>query len=172
MLDEAREASREQRTPVLPLRDPAFLATAEFVGWMNLVARDAAMTVYHFGSTLDALKGNVGKAQSLAAVNSEALKIAWKRFESSFPFHEVFRHAVGHLADNMRTPEKLADMWPEQGPLLVGTLGPGAAYIMRQKDNKGRDREMILTVTDDTLAKLQSIKRQTWEAFRPVSIWQ
>lgn len=140
--------------------------------WMGVAARDAVMNVYHFGSTLKSIRSNAGKAESWRGkFDSARLKGAVARFDDRFPFHAVQRHALAHMADNMRTPEAVQDMWPENGPLMLGVM-TGRTYGFNQKDDKGRDHEMRLDVTADTLNDLNEIKQEAWEAFRELSVWK
>lgn len=134
----------------------------QVMDWERIAARDAVMTVYHFGVTVMAIRSNIGKAPSLKRVDHKLMRGAWKRFLRAFPFYEEHRHAVAHLADDMRTIEKLEALIPEDGAIQTGNLD-GRTYIMNYK--KGR---MALSVTAETATELQSIMYEVWGAFRPM----
>lgn len=137
----------------------------ETTGWMEIAGGHSVMTVYHFGVTLRYLKTGAGKAPSLRIIDSDALKRAWNRFLRSFPDWEDLRHAVGHLADDVRTPEKVRELFPPDAPLIVGLMGGGFGVNYRGKT-------MILAATNATALELEAIMTEAWEAFRPASVWQ
>jgi hypothetical protein len=135
---------------------------ANTVHWVHVAARDAVMTVYHFGVTLDALRQNARRAPSLKGVDGVLLKSAWKHFLKRFPHYERHRHAVSHVADDMRTHEKLEALTPDDGNIIAGQI-IGREYIVRY-----RGRDMRLAVTSETHDELEAIMTEAWDAFRPI----
>lgn len=83
--------------------DPSRL---DFGQWSFIAARSAVMEIYHFGITMDSIRGQIGLCKSLMPlVNTGLLKEAKKQFQKRFPRAERMRHAVGHIAEMMSSPE-------------------------------------------------------------------
>jgi len=77
-----------------------------YAEWCRMAARDAAMAVFHFAKTLDALKQSVGRSSTLSnAINHEKFRTARRRFRNDFKDFDAVRHAVAH-AGEMRNNQK------------------------------------------------------------------
>jgi hypothetical protein len=69
----------------------------EFGAWKRIAARDAAMTIYHFSITLEAIQ--FGKNSALGAkVDHSLIRRSRKEFKEYFPNAKTMRDAVGHYA--------------------------------------------------------------------------
>ena len=133
-------------------------------GWMHIAARDAVMTVYHFGSTLEALRRNTGKAASMRKLDAKRMKAAWKRFRDVFPAFEALRHAVAHMADEISTMEKRHEITPANG-IFIGAALSGHTYFL-----PGKDKALGLRITDESAIELEAVLMEVWAAFEPVSL--
>jgi hypothetical protein len=68
--------------------------------WSGMAGPDAAITVFHFGKTLAAIRSGLSGLPSVKGkVNHSKLRAAAKRFRQEFPDFEQIRHAVGHRAE-------------------------------------------------------------------------
>jgi hypothetical protein len=75
-------------------------ATDTLSGWQSIAARDGAMTIYHFGCTVEAIKASLPRCPTLnAGVDHSNLRMARKLFESHFPGYKDIRHVVAHTAE-------------------------------------------------------------------------
>jgi hypothetical protein len=73
-------------------------------GWQSMAGRDGALSLYHFGSAIEGLKGSLRPCPALnAKVDNQQLRMAGKIFESAFPGYVAIRHAVAHVADFSQT---------------------------------------------------------------------
>ena len=82
-----------------------------YLRWKQIAARDAAMTIYHIGRAISAIRTkNLPLCPTLGALTDHAaLREADRRFERAFPHYELIRHAIGHAAEIMATPAKTAE---------------------------------------------------------------
>jgi hypothetical protein len=82
-----------------------------FVGWRELAARDGATTVYHIGCAIAAVRTKtLPLCPTLNALTDHpALRAAERQFHRAFPNTDMIRHAVGHAAEILATPEKAAE---------------------------------------------------------------
>jgi hypothetical protein len=81
------------------------LATDTLSGWQKMAARDGALTIYHFGKTIDAIWQSLPSCPALMTlVNESALRQASKEFRTNFPRYEAIRHVIGHTAEFSATP--------------------------------------------------------------------
>ena len=138
----------------------------ERMGWMHIACRDAVLTVYHFGVTLDTIRRNAGRCCSLRGTyDAERIKDALSCFRAAFPHYEKFRHAIGHLADDVSSVEKAAEYRSRSaetsGLTIVGDLS-GRLYTFGV-----RDTLMQLLVATSTSQILEAILLDVWESFRP-----
>lgn len=68
--------------------------------WKFMAARDGAMTVFHFGKTLQAINDQVFPCGPiLSLINENALRQAAKQFGKDHPRFEAVRHSIAHLAE-------------------------------------------------------------------------
>ena len=78
-------------------------------GWVVIAARDGAMSIYHFGCTMDGLVETMGKAPGLRTKYGRPLKLVRKQFEEAFPSFFKVRHAIAHSAERNKSPEKIEE---------------------------------------------------------------
>lgn len=77
--------------------------------WMLVAARDGAMSIYHFGKSLEAIRAGFGRCPTYRkAVEHTKLKQGSKDFEAAFPGFIKLRHAIAHNAELGETKEKAA----------------------------------------------------------------
>ncbi len=73
--------------------------------WRIIAAKDGALTLYHFGETVDAIRGGMRNCPVLRSlVDTKKLKEADKQFESDFPNYVKLRHAVAHQTVVAKAP--------------------------------------------------------------------
>ncbi len=142
-----------------PLVGPDF--GVEPADWCGIAARDAAMSVYHFGETRRAISSSLGKCPSLnAQVDAEKLRAARKAFDREFPDAVQLRHAIGHLAEQLSTPQKMAKL-KRAGEFLIWESQVGGSLSMASP----KGRQVRLNVDEQTLDRLQTILVTICEAF-------
>jgi hypothetical protein len=129
--------------------------------WIGLATRDAALSVYHFSVTLRAIRSGLGRCPTLKAmVDVEKLREASKAFNRQFPDAVLLRHAVSHLAEQLSTPEKFAEL-RRPGEFLHWETNVGGYFTMASP----RGRQVKLDVHKRTLAELRTVLVMTCEAF-------
>ena len=92
--------------------------------WMAMAARDGAITIYHFGNTIEAIRQSLPHCPTLnAKVNHSILRGASRYFRHEFPRYEAIRHVVTHAADFQATPNLRAQHSHKGGPIRSGRGG-------------------------------------------------
>ena len=92
------------------------LATDTLSAWQAIAARDGALTIYHFGNTIEAVRKSLHACPTLdRLVDHARLKHASAEFRKEFPRYEAIRHVVGHAADFAASPKK-KDTHSVKGP--------------------------------------------------------
>ncbi len=142
-------------------------------GWPVVAARDGAMSIYHFGRTLDGLDETLAKAPNLAAKVDLALrKSARRTFKSAFRDFIGARHAVAHSGDKARTETQqgqhaLMRSWANE---QVSFRGPGDVVLIdvlnqRQYSNTWEGRVVSYKISIDSLRKLAEVRDEIYRAF-------
>jgi hypothetical protein len=131
------------------------------VGWRGIAARDAAMTVYHFGATLTAIVQGVRKCPTILSLcDIPTLNFSQPHFRKRFSRWDGVRQAIGHSADLLITPEILAKH-ASHGQTIHEVV-------------EGRD--LIITfkwkiirfgISHDSLEALHRVLTSVYNAFRP-----
>jgi hypothetical protein len=104
-----------------------------YLQWQLIAARDAPMTIYHFGTALAALRRQVGRYPTLCAVvDTDKLKKAHGTFSHNFPRAERIRHAIGHTAETRDSMEE-ANKHKISGISASCSLGKNQALWMTFK---------------------------------------
>lgn len=133
----------------------------EPAGWMGIAVRDAVFSVYHFGKIRGAFSVNLRNCPSLQArVDLGKFRYARKAFAHDFPDTALLRNAVGHLGEQLSTPEKTAEL-QRPGEFLVWEEQVGGYFSMASR----KGRQVRLNVDEQSLAKLQTILAAICEAF-------
>ncbi len=129
--------------------------------WMGIAVRDAAISIYHFSETLRAFSANLRKCPTLQArVDAGKLRRARKALAREFPDIVLLRNAVGHLAEQLSTPEKVAEL-QRPNEFLVWEEQVGGYFSMASR----KGRQVRLNVDEQSLAKLQAILAAICVAF-------
>jgi hypothetical protein len=90
--------------------------------WNGMAGRDAAMTVFHFGKTLAAIRTGLNDISSMKGdVEHTRLRAAAKRFRLDFPNFEKARHGVGHRAETTASVSSLQEH-SANGVFIFGAL--------------------------------------------------
>lgn len=139
---------------------------AAMANWMDISANHAALTVYHFQSTLRSIRDQIQYAPTLAAkVDSRKIEAAYNRFPLEFPVWKEVRDWVGHFADKMFKPADIENNLTPDGLLFHGTL-IGRSLVFTRKG------EFIqLDVTEENRQRLRAVKNDAYSAFQKASLW-
>ena len=148
-----------------------------YISWMMIAARDGAMTIYHFGKTIDGIRQSLGLCPTLRGlVSRPSLKTAGKLFARHFPSFEKLRHGVAHAGEQSST------LRARRKHALRGDYA-GSGFKIRESSgtllgNNLQDRLFttshegtVLTyeISQATLAKLIEVKDAFRAAFAPAS---
>jgi hypothetical protein len=139
---------------------PKMNRRAQLSRWMQISARDAVLTTYHYRSALFSIRENLKYCQELSSkVDLSTLDNAIDEFKTVFPEITNFRHAVAHEADMMFKPSDVAKHKPKDAPFIVGNLS--GRTIMSAWEGK----QYSLAVTHETAASLVRIMNHAYRAF-------
>jgi hypothetical protein len=99
-----------------------------FYKYGEIAARDAALSLYHFGCSLNAMRKQIPASASHAG-KVDALKVrnARKQFQSDFPHIDNVRHGVAHAGELYETPEKMKANQPTErrgATFLIAEFSP------------------------------------------------
>lgn len=140
-----------------------------------MAARDAVMTIYHFGWTLKGIKEQNHHTMR-QWIDYDALKASGTMWESEFKTSTKIRHAVGHEGEETWKPGKKArnsltensEMFPEfelsNSTLFIGSHLRNRTLIM---PFSGGHYEF--EISEATLHKLHEIRVLVRAAFAPVA---
>lgn len=143
-------------------------------GWQSMAARDGAMTIYHFGCTIDGIKNSLPANPTLnRKVDRRKLKDASNIFRASFPGYLALRHVVAHVADLSKTLEKKVShavkgrfakgLFRSDDPNGVTWLGGnmnGCTYAVTYEGEA-----FTYDLNKESVEKLRSIKNRIYSAF-------
>jgi hypothetical protein len=143
-------------------------------GWVFIAARDAAITVYHFCVSLDAIGAQVQFCPTVRSkFDFDALKTARKLFRSQFSAAEKIRHAVAHQAELLkstaamtRTRDGRSGGRSSTGILSIGNL------LGRRYETTHDGEQISFEISKESLARLEGVVARVYGAFRPLSEMQ
>lgn len=152
-------------------------------GWRVMAARDGAISIFHFGKTIQALHKNLKLAPTLdLQLNHMILKEGSQEFRTSFPGYEAIRHVIAHVAEFSSTKEQKSAhsiVGPQKlqfGGVAIEIKDEGA--INQFSDNL-YDNSYVVTcngkvhsyeVSAATIIKLQNIKMKIYSSFEKATI--
>ena len=143
--------------PQGPLSDRIML-----MSWRFLAARDGAMTIFHFGKTLQAIRrfGFSNCPTFKAKLDHAQLRIGEKLFRQWFPDFEKVRHSVAHSAELSRD-SKSHMRNSVRGVLIRDVLNE------RNFQNSYAGRVLSYDIDTTTLLHLKSVRNRVYAAFWP-----
>ena len=125
--------------------------------WPFLAARDGAMTIFNFKTTLDEIRASLGSAPSLKQqIDINPLRLAYKLFESLFPVSRPMRIAVAHAT--------LKDKPPRPGVTILHSLA-GRRYT-----TDFNRKRLFYDLSTESLEKLELVKLRFFRGFDDVNI--
>jgi hypothetical protein len=146
--------------------------------WSQMAARDAVMTVFHFGKTLDSISFKLTPSLA-AAVDHKKLRAARKHFQDYFRGNEEARHAVGHAAERLSSTSKTEHITHSaayESPNLK--IAEGASYALSNftdgdqvvstvaHPHTGKTSIVKAPFSHEALAELDSITDEVFDTFR------
>ena len=79
-------------------------------GWMQIAARDATMTLFHFAKTIDEIRGSLRYLPTLRPlVKNDAIRVSAKLFRARFPNYLEMRHTVAHSGETASLAARARD---------------------------------------------------------------
>ena len=144
------------------------------IKWQMMGARDGALSIYHFGTTMGVIKAALHKCPTIASwVDSDKLRTETKRFESFFPNIELMRHAIAHQAELMKNVDSFS-AHAFTGPYETPEIKLSNAESVMVSNNLF-DRKFVTTIrgqiisyelSQETCDRLRSVKIGFFEGFR------
>jgi hypothetical protein len=149
------------RPQLLPHSDSKFFISME---WRQMAGRDAAMSLFHFQRTLEALRQKALREGTTLrkGVDFGKLRIAWKLYDSQFKDVVRMRHTVGHEAEFYSSLEART--------LHSGNPNVFVEFLMTDStlSMSSHGRLVSVEVSQKTVDKLERIKTLVVEAFSGV----
>jgi hypothetical protein len=157
-----------------------FLATRNFVNrqfrmWMNLAARDGAMTIYHFDRVLVKSGRSFKECPTLMGlVDHNAFSAARREFSRTFPKAARVRHGTAHKAEMGETLASVASngfSGKLDGPWLSGAFGNLTiedSLMDRMFTTTHQGEILSYEVSTATLDALHHIATLFYSGFNPV----
>jgi hypothetical protein len=142
-----------------------------------VAARDGAMSIYHFGITIEAIRSQIGKCPTLfSKLDRAKLKALGKHLRAEFPYFEAVRHAAAHLAELTETAEN-REANAVTGPHTFAgvTIEFGAkvtfrnVLVDRQYANTTDGKIQAYEVSRHTYDALVAIRVECYSVFEPVA---
>ena len=149
--------------------------TLKLASWAFVPCRDGAMSIYHAYTVLDGVRQTLKAApELLAMVDRRELKAAGDVFHTQFRTFEAMRHAVAHVGDKMKTPEKLEEhaikgAFDFGGIRIEGQKGYSTISNLlngRRYSNSWNGKILSYEISDQSLLHLQGAQYHLWSAFR------
>ncbi len=159
-----------------------FLQMGEAVGKARrrceIAARDAVMSVYHFGHVVDAIRTNIDNTcPSLrAAFDIAGMEQAVEEYRAKFPSASVLRNGIGHSAENARdrAAAKYNSVKLRDGNVIEAFWGrlAGSRFLitLAGRADAGQPAPGVLATFDltrETLADLRTVQSKIYDAFAP-----
>jgi hypothetical protein len=134
--------------------------------WTMMAARDGALTIYHFGSTIDGIKRSLPSCPALnGQVDRQKLRNTSKLLNAKFPGYIAIRNVVSHYGDFSKTMAAQTSH-AVKGPFMAGGFGSeeqaGVTYLA------GNINEDRYTVTFDGKAFTYRLNRSAVVALSEV----
>ena len=130
--------------------------------WMFIAARDAGVTIYHFGVILDAIHKRIDTCLTLVPqLDRQALSRAAEAFAHRFPTQEAARNAISHAAELIESP-------PELRRNISGNLFVRNSLLGRKLTMTHRGKLLEVDISDVSLDHLTEILNLVFAAFRPI----
>jgi hypothetical protein len=131
--------------------------------WEDMAGRDAAMTVFHFGKALAAIRAGLSDLPSIKGdVEHTRLRAAAKRLRRDFPNFEKTRNGIGHRAELTASVASLREH-SANGELIIGRLEKRAYTIT----SDGSHRTLI--VDHQAHGNLAETASEVFTAFPKIS---
>ncbi|WP_210160617.1 hypothetical protein, partial [Agrobacterium sp. ATCC 31749] len=131
--------------------------------WDEMAGREASMTVYHVGKTLEQIKDNLRFTKTIASdSDSDALRRASSELERAFPNFEIARNAAGHRAEAFASLERMKSnaIDVEEGKkLLIGSMD-GDEYVTTFKK-----KLLKVPLTEEARRRLNGVVALIYSAF-------
>lgn len=141
--------------------------------WRLMAFRDAALSVYHFASTLRAISRSINLCPSLRKLlKSRPTDGARTIFTKQFPTADFMRHAVAHVADMAERPDTLkfhavaGHKWDDRYPefLINNAIGTRLSGNTMHLAHKGKD--VSLTLDQHSADELYRAESDLFEQLR------
>jgi len=143
-----------------------------FIQYRMIAARDAALAVYHFGCTLDAIKKMVPQSVTAStAVDTADINRIITLFDVSFPHSKMIRNAIAHAGELYSSLPKVKNSMQRKdaeyhgGYSSSGGILLAAIYERTYTLSKGGS-VFSFTVDHGVTLTLAGLLRQVDEAFR------
>ncbi|WP_273455276.1 hypothetical protein [Nevskia ramosa] len=145
--------------------------------WKDVAFRDGAMTVFHFGKTIEGVRNYLNLHPTpfpftKPKVDLADIKESVKMLKASFPFYEDLRHAVAHAGELNRTAETM------RSHTYSGTISFGDEMSIQLNGAQGghithgntffigfEGKILSYELSEKSLSNMTSIRDVFWRAF-------
>ncbi|MND82519.1 hypothetical protein D3C80_743530 [compost metagenome] len=131
--------------------------------WDEMAGREASMTVYHVGKTIEQIRGNLRFTETIAAdADVTILRRAASELNRAFPDYDIARNAAGHRAEAFASLDRMKSnaIEVEDGQkLLIGNM-EGDKYVTTFKK-----KLLKVPLNEEARQRLNSVVALIYSAF-------
>ena len=128
-------------------------------GWMQIAARDATMTLFHFAKTIDEIRGSLRYLPTLRPlVKNDAIRVSAKLFRARFPNYLEMRHTVAHSGETASLEARARD--------AVGTISMRENLLGRRFTSTVNGRYLSTEISPRAVAHLADVQTRFFSAFK------
>ncbi|MGY5805245.1 hypothetical protein ACXHMN_28210 [Rhizobium sp. LEGMi12c] len=134
-----------------------------FINYRIIAAKDAAMNLYHFRCSLDAIiKQSKFVPSLISSASMQSVRDQLSLFDSKFPHTDTIRHGIAHAGELHETPIKINAAAQTKHRKAYGVeTGPGGMLICALFERTftiGKQRKIFsMQVDNSTISVLVSI---------------
>jgi hypothetical protein len=140
--------------PVMEDSDARF----KFMGWMQIAARDATMSLYHFAKAMEEIRDSFRYLPTFRPfVRHDIIRISAKLFAAHFPNYLKMRHSVAHAAEFGSLEERKRN--------AAGAISMRETLIGRKFTSSIEGRFLSTDMSDRSLNRLLDVEARFFSAF-------
>jgi hypothetical protein len=145
-----------------------------FIKYRMIAAKEGALSIFHFGNSLDALRKQVVRCPIYrGSVDTLKLKQAFSLFNKRFPHANNTRHAIAHAGEVWASPAKAREHRQKEDYASAGVSSVAGGFLMAGLSERtysvgweGKVFEVHMDAT--TIQKLSEVLHLVNSAFPPV----
>lgn len=136
--------------------------TMRWANWIQVAARDAAISLYNFAEVKQSITGLIGQCKTIEPhINRQELGRGHALFERGFPTYAHIRFSVAHAGKPFASPEKLQKHAVPGMPMIIGTL------MNRTLQSTVNGKHASFDLTQESVNILRDVTTAIYRGFSP-----